>query len=59
MMKKFDVLISMLIVLNPVVAFAGGPPPGPAPLLGAVGGPWGMALVAACYGGYRVYKALR
>ncbi|MEO6607453.1 MAG: hypothetical protein ABIN69_03175 [Aestuariivirga sp.] len=31
--------------------------PTPAPLLGLIGGPWGVAVAAVGYGVYRVYKA--
>ncbi|MEO6607452.1 MAG: hypothetical protein ABIN69_03170 [Aestuariivirga sp.] len=31
--------------------------PTPGPLLGVIGGPWGVAVAAVGYGVYRVYKA--
>ena len=33
--------------------------PTPGPLLGLIGGPWGLAAGAAGYGVYRLYKANR
>ena len=43
----------------PTVAFAGTPAATPGPLLGAVGGPWGLVACGVGYAAYRAVKAFR
>ena len=45
--------------LNSVVAMALMAQPTPGPVIGVLGGPWGIAATAVGYGAYRAYKALR
>ncbi len=50
--------IAAYALLGASVAFA-APAPGPAPLVGAVGGPAGLLAAGVVYGGYLAVKRLR
>jgi hypothetical protein len=54
-MKTF---LGVAVALLATTAFAyAGNAPTPAPLLGAVAGPWGLVASALGYGAYRYYKS--
>ena len=61
-MNRFTLALLALIGSQTVtfaVAVAEAPAPVPGPLLGAVGGPWGLVAAAGVYGAYRWFKAKR
>ncbi|MGA8172012.1 MAG: hypothetical protein WB816_14425 [Methylocystis sp.] len=64
-LKTLEVSIAASItayaMLGVNFAFAASPAPsiGPAPLVGAVGGPAGLIAASVAYAGYRVMKRLR
>jgi hypothetical protein len=57
-MSKLAFTALSLIAMT-ALAHAGITKATPGPLLGAVGGPWGLVASAIGYGAYRLYKAKR
>lgn len=57
-MSKLAFTALSLIAMT-ALAHAGITKATPGPLLGAIGGPWGLAASAIGYGAYRLYKAKR